>query len=153
MLASNESPFPPVQAVLEAVKHAASDINRYPDPGARALRSALAARYDYPVSGIAVGNGSCEILLAAAEALLEPWNEIVYAWPSFSMYPHLAAGTDARAVEVPLTTGHVHDLDAMAAAVNDNTRMLLVCNPNNPTGTYVTADRIASFLERVPPHV
>src|SRR5215212_1191501 len=153
MLASNESPFPPVRAVVEAVKDAAADINRYPDPGARALRSALAARYDYPVTGIAVANGSCEILLAAAEALLEPWHEVVYAWPSFSMYPHLAAGTDARAVEVPLTADHVHDLDAMAAAVNENTRMLLICNPNNPTGTYIGADRIASFLESVPSHV
>ena len=153
MLASNESPFPPVRAVVDAVKDAAADINRYPDPGARALRSALAARYDYPVTGIAVGNGSCEILLAAAEALLEPWHEVVYAWPSFSMYPHLAAGTDARAVEVPLTADHVHDLDAMAAAVNENTRMLLVCNPNNPTGTYIGAERIAAFLEGVPPHV
>ena len=153
MLASNESPFPPVQAVLKAIKDAAADINRYPDPGARALRSALAARYDYPVTGVAVGNGSCEILLAAAEALLEPWHEIVYAWPSFSMYPHLAAGTDARAVEVPLTADHVHDLDAMAAAVTDNTRMLLVCNPNNPTSTYIPAERIARFIEDVPPHV
>ena len=153
MLASNESPFPPVQAVLTAIKDAAADINRYPDPGARALRSALAARYDYPVTGVAVGNGSCEILLAAAEALLEPWHEIVYAWPSFSMYPHLAAGTDARAVEVPLTADHVHDLDAMAAAVTDNTRMLLVCNPNNPTSTYIPAERIARFIEDVPPHV
>jgi histidinol-phosphate aminotransferase len=153
MLASNESPFPPVQAVVDAIRDAAGEINRYPDPGARALRSALAARYDYPISGVAVGNGSCEILLAAAEALLEPWHEIVYAWPSFSMYPHLAAGTDARAVEVPLTADHVHDLDAMAAAVTDNTRMLLICNPNNPTGTYIRAERIASFIEDVPPHV
>jgi histidinol-phosphate aminotransferase len=153
MLASNESPFPPVPAVVEAVQEAAAGVNRYPDPGARALRSALAARYDFPVSGIAVGNGSCEILLAAADALLEPWNEIVYAWPSFSMYPHLAAGTDAKAVEVPLTADHVHDLDAMARAVRENTRMVLVCNPNNPTSTYLAADEIATFVERVPPEV
>jgi histidinol-phosphate aminotransferase len=153
MLASNESPFPPVPAVLDAVRAAAAEVNRYPDPGARALRSALAARYDFPVAQIAVGNGSCEILLAAADALLEPWHEIVYAWPSFSMYPHLAAGTDAKAVEVPLTAGHAHDLEAMAAAITDNTRMLLVCNPNNPTGTYLAADEVAALAERVPPHV
>jgi histidinol-phosphate aminotransferase len=153
MLASNESPFPPVQAVVDAVRDAAGAINRYPDPGARALRSALAARYDFPLPGIAVGNGSCEILLAAAEALLEPWNEIVYAWPSFSMYPHLAAGTDAKAIEVPLTTDHLHDLDAMAQAITDNTRMVLVCNPNNPTSTYLPAAEIAAFVARVPPHV
>ncbi len=69
------------------------------------------------------------------------------------MYPHLAAGTDAKAVEVPLTADHVHDLDAMAAAVNDNTRMLLICNPNNPTSTHIPAERIGSFIEDVPPHV
>ena len=89
MLASNESPFPPVPEVVEAVQRAAGEVNRYPDPGAGALRRALADRYDYPMSSIAVGNGSCEILLAAAEALLEPWSELVYAWPAFSMYPHL----------------------------------------------------------------
>jgi histidinol-phosphate aminotransferase len=153
MLASNESPFPPVQAVVDAVRDAAAGINRYPDPGAGAMRAALAARYDFPARSIAVGNGSCEILLAAAEALLEPWHEIVYAWPSFSMYPHLAAGTDAKAVEVPLTSDHVHDLDAMARAVNKNTRMVLVCNPNNPTSTYLLAEDIAAFIERVPPEV
>ena len=98
MLASNESPFPPVEAVVEAIRRAAGQVNRYPDPAARALRRALSERYDHPASGIAVGNGSCEILLAAAEALLEPWGEIVYAWPSFSMYPHLDRMTGATAL-------------------------------------------------------
>ena len=153
MLASNESPFPPVEGVVEAVRKAAGEVNRYPDPGAGALRRALADRYGHPVSGIAVGNGSCEILLAAAEALLEPWSEIVYAWPSFSMYPHLAATTDAREVTVPLADGYVHDLDAMAAAVTEQTRLMVVCNPNNPTGTHVSSDAIAALLERVPPRV
>src|SRR3954447_11832439 len=143
MLASNESPFPPVQAVLKAVKDAAADLNRYPDPGARALRSALAARYDYPATGVAVGNGSCEILLAAAEALLEPWSELVYAWPSFSMYPHMGAATAAKEVRVPLTADYNHDLDAMLAAINDQTRMVLICNPNNPTSTFIATERIA----------
>src|SRR5436190_13331855 len=95
MLASNESPFPPVEGVIEAVREEATAVNRYPDPGARELRAALAGRYEQPASRIAVGNGSCEILLAAAVALLEPWNELVYAWPSFSMYPHLDGVTDA----------------------------------------------------------
>jgi histidinol-phosphate aminotransferase len=153
MLASNESPFPPVDGVVEAVRRAAGEVNRYPDPSARALRRALADRYEHPLSGIAVGNGSCEILLAAADALLEPWSEIVYAWPSFSMYPHLAATTDARDVTVPLTDGYVHDLDAMARAVTEQTRLLLVCNPNNPTGTHVPTDAVAALLERVSPHV
>ena len=153
MLASNESPFPPVEEVVEAVRRAAGEINRYPDPGAGKLRRALADRYDHPLAGIAVGNGSCEILLAAAEALLEPWHEIVYAWPSFSMYPHLAAATDAREVTVPLTDRYEHDLDAMAAAVTDQTRLMLVCNPNNPTGTHISSDAVAQLLERVPDRV
>ena len=153
MLASNESPFPPVEGVVEAVRRAAGEVNRYPDPAARALRQALADRYDHPVAGIAVGNGSCEILLAAAEALLEPWSEIVYAWPSFSMYPHLSAATDAREVTVPLAAGHVHDLEAMAGAVTEQTRLMLVCNPNNPTGTHVPSDAVGELLERVPRRV
>jgi len=153
MLASNESPFPPVPEVVEAIQRAAADVNRYPDPGAGALRRALSDRYEYPASSIALGNGSCEILLAAAEALLEPATELVYAWPAFSMYPHLSAATDAKERTVPLTGDHKHDLDALAAQVNDLTRMVLVCNPNNPTSTHVTAAEIGAFLERVPPHV
>ena len=153
MLASNESPFPPVPAVVEAVQRAAAGVNRYPDPGAGELRRALSERYGYPASAIAVGNGSCEILLAAAEALLEPASELVYAWPAFSMYPHLSAATDAKERRVPLTGDHVHDLDAMAAQVNDLTRMVLVCNPNNPTSTHLTAEEVGAFLERVPPQV
>src|SRR5262245_26765838 len=153
MLASNESPFPPVRAVVEAVTQAAGSVNRYPDPNARRLRGALSDRYEVPLSGIAVGNGSCEILLAAAVALLEPWNELVYAWPSFSMYPHLDGVTDAKAVRVPLTDAFVHDLDAMLAAITDQTRLLIVCNPNNPTGTYLPSEAIAGFLEEVPRRV
>jgi histidinol-phosphate aminotransferase len=153
MLASNESPFPPVGGVIEAVARAAGAVNRYPDPGARGLRGALADRYGVPLSGIAVGNGSCEILLAAAVALLEPWNELVYAWPSFSMYPHLDGMTDAKAVRVPLADGFVHDLDAMLGAITDQTRLLIVCNPNNPTGTYLASETIAGFLDEVPEHV
>ncbi len=153
MLASNESPFPPVQGVIDAVVKEAGSVNRYPDPSARRLRGALGARYDLPTSRIAVGNGSCEILLAAAAALLEPWSELVYAWPSFSMYPHLDGVTDAKAVRVPLTDGYVHDLDAMLAAITDQTRMLIVCNPNNPTGTYLASATIAGFLDEVPERV
>jgi histidinol-phosphate aminotransferase len=152
-LASNESPFPPVEGVIEAVRAAAASVNRYPDPGARELRSALADRYDFPAPRIAVGNGSCEILLAAAEALLEPGSEVVYAWPSFSMYPHLAAVTGAEEQTVPLGRGEVHDLEGLRLAITERTRLLLVCNPNNPTGTHVSSKAVAEFLEAVPPRV
>jgi histidinol-phosphate aminotransferase len=152
-LASNESPFPPHPKVVEAIRAAAAAMNRYPDPDATLLRRRIAERYETEPGRVAVGNGSCEILLAAAEALCEPGAEILYAWPSFSMYPHLAALTGAREVRVPLAEGEVHDLDAMAAEVTAATQLVVVCNPNNPTGTHLPATRVAAFCERLPEHV
>lgn len=152
-LASNESPFPPHPKVVEAIAETAGAMNRYPDPDATLLRRRLAERYDAEPARIAVGNGSCELLLAAAEALCEPGAEIVYAWPAFSMYPYLPALTGAREVRVPLAEGDVHDLDAMATEVTAATQMVIVCNPNNPTATHVPAAEIAAFCERIPPHV
>jgi histidinol-phosphate aminotransferase len=152
-LASNESPTPPHPKVVEAVAAAAGTMNRYPDPDATLLRRRLAERYETEPARVAVGNGSCEILLAAAEALCEPGAEIVYAWPAFSMYPYLPALTGAREIRVPLAEGDVHDLDAMAAEVTAATQLLIVCNPNNPTATHVPAAEIAAFCERIPQHV
>jgi histidinol-phosphate aminotransferase len=152
-LASNESPFPPHPAVIEAVRRAAPAMHRYPDPDATLLRRRLAERYETEPGRVAVGNGSCEILLAAAEALCEPGAEILYAWPAFSMYQYLPALTGAREIRVPLGPGDVHDLDAMAAEVTAATQLLIVCNPNNPTATHVPASEIAAFCERIPPHV
>jgi len=152
-LASNESPTPPHPQVVEAVAAAAGLMNRYPDPDATLLRQRLAERYETEPSRIAIGNGSCEILLAAAEALCEPGAEILYAWPAFSMYPYLPALTGAREIRVPLAEGDVHDLDAMAAEVTAATQLLIVCNPNNPTATHIAAAEIAAFCERIPPHV
>jgi histidinol-phosphate aminotransferase len=152
-LASNESPFAPHPKVVEAIQAAAGAMNRYPDPGATLLRRRIAERYETEPGRVAIGNGSCEILLAAAEALCEPGAEILYAWPSFSMYPHLAALTGAREIRVPLAAGDVHDLDAMAAEANAATQLVLVCNPNNPTGTHLAATEIAAFCERLPAHV
>src|SRR3954452_6925878 len=152
-LASNESPFPPHPQVVEAIQKAAGSMNRYPDPDATLLRRRLAERYETQPGRMAVGNGSCEILLAAAEALLEPGAEILYAWPSFSMYPYLPALTGAREVRVPLAEGDVHDLDAMATEVTAATQMLIVCNPNNPTATHIPAAEIGAFCERIPSHL
>jgi histidinol-phosphate aminotransferase len=97
MLASNETPFGPMPGVMEAAGRALGTVNRYPDPGNGELRGALSARHGVPANRIAIGNGSCDVLLAAAEALLEPGAEVVYSWPSFSMYPHLAAASGATA--------------------------------------------------------
>ncbi len=152
-LASNESPIPPHPKVVEAIEAAARAMNRYPDPDATLLRRRIAERYETEPGRVAVGNGSCEILLAAAEALCEPGAEILYAWPAFSMYPYLPALTGAREIRVPLDGEERHDLEAMATEVTAATQLLLVCNPNNPTGTHRTAAEIAEFCERIPPHV
>ncbi len=152
-LASNETPYPPLPAMREAIERAMGSLNRYPDPTNSALRARLSDRYSVPIERIAIGNGSCDILLAAGEALLEPGAEVVYAWPSFSVYPHLAAASGARAIEVSLDGDDCHDLEAMAAEVTVATRLVIVCNPNNPTSTSVPLAAIADFLDQIPPHV
>ena len=152
-LASNETPWEPNPAVIEAITRATHDLNRYPDPSGTLLRKALSDRFGLPASQITLGNGSCEILLAAATAMLEPGAEIVYSWPSFSMYPHLAAMTGARAIEVPLDDEHTHDLEAMALEVTAATRMVVVCNPNNPTATGVPVEQLDAWLGDLPRHV
>jgi histidinol-phosphate aminotransferase len=152
-LASNESPYPPLQEVRDAVSRALPSLNRYPDPSNSLLRRRLSERYDVPASRIAIGNGSCDILLAAGEALLEPGVELVHAWPSFSVYPHLSAASGARAVTVPLDLSERHDLDAMLAEITAATRLVVVCNPNNPTSTALPLADIARFLAEVPPEV
>jgi histidinol-phosphate aminotransferase len=149
-LASNESPFPPHPAVIEAIAQAAAGVYRYPDPESRALRRALADHHETDPARIAVSNGSCEILLAAALALCEPGDELLFAWPSFSIYPYLAPLCGAREIRVPLTDAYVHDLEAMLQEVTAATQLLIVCNPNNPTGTHIPAERIGGFVESVP---
>ncbi len=153
MLASNESCFGPLPAVVDAAQQVIASSHRYPDPSYSRLRAALADRYGVPAERIALGNGSCDILLSAGEALLEPGAEVVYSWPAFSVYPHLAAASGARAIEVPLDSDERHDLDAMAAEVTVATRLVLICNPNNPTSTAVGLDQVERFLERVSPSV
>jgi histidinol-phosphate aminotransferase len=152
-LASNESPWGPHPAVVDAVSRAAPGLNRYPDQHARRLRRRIAERFDTDPARVAVGNGSCEILLAAAEALCEPGDELLFAWPSFSIYPHLAALSGAREIRVPLGAGYQHDLDAMLAEITAATKLVCVCNPNNPTATHLPAERIAEFCQKVPDYV
>ena len=153
LLASNESPWGPLPQVIEAATLAVQRANRYPDPSYWDLRTALAERYGVPPTQIAVGNGSVDVLLAFVEAVLEPGSELVYAWPSFSMYPHLPAASAATAMTVALDPEHRHDLDAMLEAIGDRTRLVIVCNPNNPTSTALPLAEIAAFVDRVPPHV
>jgi histidinol-phosphate aminotransferase len=152
-LASNETPWPPHPQVLEAAEAAMRGLNRYPDPEKGLLRRRIAERCGLPAARVAVGNGSCDILLAAADAMLEPGAEVVYAWPSFSIYPHLAAMAGARAIEVPVDDEGRHDLEAMAREVTHATRIVLVCNPNNPTASALPVDAISELAGEVPRHV
>ncbi|MGO9903818.1 MAG: pyridoxal phosphate-dependent aminotransferase [Solirubrobacteraceae bacterium] len=153
MLASNESAFAPMPEVVEAAARALTGANRYPDPAYAPLRRALSDRYGVPAQRIVLGNGSCDILLAAGDALLEPGAEVVYAWPAFSVYPHLAAASGARGIQVPLDADDRHDLRALAAEVTVATRLVLVCNPNNPTSTAVSLEHVQELLEAVPRYV
>jgi histidinol-phosphate aminotransferase len=153
MMASNECWVAPGRPVIEAAQAVLSGSHRYPDPSYAALRGALSDRYGVPRQRIALGNGSCDLLLAAGEALLDPGAELIHAWPAFSVYPHLTAASGARAVTVPLDEEDRHDLPAMAAEITAATRLVLVCNPNNPTSTALGLEEIEEFLDRVPRHV
>jgi histidinol-phosphate aminotransferase len=148
-LSSNESPYGPLPSVIEVITEAGRAINRYPDNGAEALLGALAARFAVPAGHIAVGCGSVGVLKQLIEATAEPGTEVLYAWRSFEAYPPLTDLAGATSVQVPLR-GEVHDLDAMAAAITPRTRLILVCSPNNPTGTVVGTTELTAFLDRVP---
>jgi histidinol-phosphate aminotransferase len=151
-LASNEFPLPPFPEVRQAVIDAIADLNRYPDGHSTDLRAALAVRYGREPAEVVVGNGSCELLMLLGDALLERGDEAVFAAPSFVVYRDICLRHEARAVPVP-TTDFRHDLEAMAAAVTPRTKIVFVCNPNNPTGTYVPVAGIAWLVEQVPSDV
>ncbi len=152
-LASNEVPFGPLPGVLEAITEAASGVNRYPDMGVVALRQALADRNGIDPDRIATGCGSVAITEHLVRAVCVPGDEVVYAWRSFEAYPIIIATSGVTSVKVPNTPEHGHDVAAMAGAITDRTRLVLVCNPNNPTGTVVRRAAIDDFLDRVPPDV
>jgi histidinol-phosphate aminotransferase len=148
-LSSNETPFGPLPSVLKVIAEAAGDINRYPDNGAVELTTAIAARFSVPVSHVAVGCGSVGVTQQLLEAVGDPGAEVVYAWRSFEAYPYLSDLAGVASVRVPLRD-QAHDLPAMADAITSQTRLVFVCNPNNPTGTVVHRTELAEFLDRVP---
>ena len=149
-LSSNENPYPPLPAVLEVVQAAAAQLNRYPDMGSADLVAALAAHLDVPASHVVPGTGSVGVLGQVLQAACGPGDEVVFAWRSFEAYPIVVAISGATAVPVPVTAEGRHDLDAMAAAITERTRLVIVCSPNNPTGTAVGAAELDAFLDRVP---
>jgi histidinol-phosphate aminotransferase len=151
-LSSNENPFEPLPGVLEAIQ-TASGINRYPDATAARLRERLAARHGVSPDDVHVGAGSVSLLAQLLLATSGPGDEVVYAWRSFEAYPSLVAVAGATSVQVPLTEDFRHDLPAMAAAITERTRLVIVCSPNNPTGPTVTHDEFAAFADAVPADV
>ncbi len=152
-LSSNENPNPPLPGVLAAAVEAAAAMNRYPDMGCTALYAALSERLDVPTADLAAGTGSVAVLYHLLQAFCESGDEVVYAWRSFEAYPIAVAVTGAVSVQVPLTADARHDLDAMAAAVTDRTKVVIVCTPNNPTGPSVGQAELEAFIAKVPPHV
>jgi histidinol-phosphate aminotransferase len=148
-LSSNESPYGPLPSVVEVIAEAARSVNRYPDNGAGALTEAIARRFGVPEGHVALGCGSVGVAQQLLSAVAEPGLEVLYAWRSFEAYPMLSDLSGAKSVQVPLRDER-HDLAAMAAAITPRTRMILVCNPNNPTGTVVRRDELTAFLDQVP---
>lgn len=147
-LSSNENPFPMLPAVREAL--ADSTIGRYPDAAATVLRGRLAERFGVTSDEVHVGAGSVAILYQLAQAAAAPGDEILYSWRSFEAYPGVVTVTGATSVTVPNLPDGSHDLDAMADAITERTRLVIVCSPNNPTSATVSAAAFATFMERVP---
>ena len=158
-LASNEVPFPPLPAVVQALAATAGETHRYPDNGAVVLTARLAERFGVEPAQVVPGGGAVMLCQQLAQSFNDPGTAIAFAWRSFEMYPLLAQVAGARSQRVPLVPSSpggspdTHDLDGLAAAVDDDTRLLFVCNPNNPTGTAVRRPELERFLDRVPDSV
>lgn len=147
-LSSNENPYPPLPSVLDAI--AQSSINRYPEGSAAALRERLGARFGVSAERIQVGAGSSSLLAQFILAAASAGDEIIYSWRSFEAYPLLVGISGATSIQVANTADERHDLDAMAAAVTERTRLVIVCSPNNPTSTIVTRDEFTAFMAKIP---
>ncbi len=152
-LSSNENPYPPLPGVVEAARGAVDRMNRYPDMGASALYAALGERFGVPVEHLSVATGSVGLIYQLVQAFCDPGDEVVFAWRSFEAYPIAVTAAAAKVVRVPVLADGRHDLDAMAAAVTDRTKVVLVCTPNNPTGPAVTQSELDGFLAKIPSHV
>ncbi|WP_030259616.1 histidinol-phosphate transaminase [Streptomyces violens] len=152
-LSSNENPYPPLPGVLETAVAAAGAFNRYPDMACTGLMAELSERFGVPAEHLATGTGSVGVAQQLIQATAGPGDEVIYAWRSFEAYPIITQISGATSVQVPLDDNEVHDLDAMLAAVTERTRLIFVCNPNNPTGTVVRRAELERFLDAVPSDV
>lgn len=153
VLASNESPYGLLPSVAAVLASHAAGVSRYPDMSSSRLISAIATHHGVDPSRIAVGAGSVEVVGQIATAAVDAGDEIVFGWRAFEAYPIITALVGGAAVKVPLAAGHVHDVDAMAAAVGPRTRLVILCNPNNPTGTAVGDDELRRLVDAVPSDV
>lgn len=152
-LSSNENPFPPLGSVAQVVRDAAASIQLYPDMGAVAARTRIAEHLGVRLAEVSVGAGSVEVAAQLISASAGDGDEVIFAWRSFEAYPILVQIAGAVPVAVPLTADDRHDLPAMAAAITERTRLVLVCNPNNPTGAGVTTEELDEFMALVPSDV
>ena len=151
-LASNENPYPPVPSVIAAMTKAAAGVNRYCDHLAIELRTAIGAMVGTDLDHVAVGCGSVGLLQQLCLAYLDPGDNVVYPWRSFEAYPVNVQMMGAESRQVPLV-GHAFDLDAVATAVDDRTKIIMLATPNNPTGTALSVDALRAMLAKVPDHV
>jgi histidinol-phosphate aminotransferase len=152
-LSSNESPLPPFPSALAAMTKSLTLLNEYPDGSTHQLTQILSWHYDVPAEQILVGNGSNELIDLIAQTCLEPGDNVVYGWPSFIVYRSSAQIAGAEYREVPVAEDGAFDLDALLAAIDERTKIVYVCTPNNPTGNTVNADALEAFLCKVPQHV
>jgi histidinol-phosphate aminotransferase len=152
-LASNETTQGPLPSVRDAIAEAVGGVNRYPDNRATALVESLAKKLGVATENVAVGSGSVSLCQEVVQITCGPGDEVLFAWRSFEAYPIVTSVAGATPVRVPLTADHVHDLDAMLTAITDRTRLIFVCNPNNPTGTVVQRDKLEAFLDAVPSNI
>jgi len=152
-ISSNENPYPPLPSVIERIARTLTTINRYPESAATTLTARLADRFDATADQIVLGAGSIEVVSQLIRATSSHGDEVVFAWRSFEAYPMLVRAAGAEPVQVPLDAEHRHDLAAMAAAITERTSLVMVCSPNNPTGTSIGDAELSDFLARVPAHI
>lgn len=152
-LSSNENPYPPLESVAQVVRDQVGSIQLYPDMGAVAVRTRIADHFGVSLTEVSVGAGSVEVAGQLISASAGEGDEVIFAWRSFEAYPILIQIAGAVPVPVALTNEDRHDLPGMAAAITDRTRLILVCNPNNPTGEGVTTSELDEFMELVPKNV
>jgi histidinol-phosphate aminotransferase len=152
-LSSNENPFPPLPSVTAKISELLPAVNRYPQPAAMELTARISRRFGVSASRVVFGSGSVEVVSQLIRATADPASQVIFPWPSFEAYPLLTAAAGAVGVPVPLDARYRHDFAAMRTAVSAQTSLVIVCNPNNPTGTAVCAADLEDFISAIPPHI